>query len=362
MIPGGLDRAGHRCARWAGALAGLLMVLGAPVGVRAEAPEPVRILLYHRVGDSRYPSTNVSLEAFRAEMAWLREAGYTVVSTRTLEDHLLGGRVLPPRPVVIQFDDGYRSVLENAWPVLQEFGYPATVFLPTRALDRGYSDFVTWDEVERWAREGMEFGVHGHAHQRLGRAEPGESAGAYARRVRDEFARAVERFRSHGLPVRWVAYPYGEYGPEVVEACRELGFRLGFTQDPGAVPEGADRLLLPRFAVVGTLGDQARFRERLGYGALALADRRPEPGPLASAEVERFGARIVEPARYDRVVNLFVSELGRVEARYDPATGRVEAPGARLRRRVNRVLISVREKATGRFALASWLLVGPGDE
>ncbi len=358
MTPTRLGWAG-RCV---GAVLGLLLALGAPARVRAAASEPVRILLYHRVGDSRYPSTNVSVEAFRDQMAWLRKAGYTVVSTRALEDHLLEGRDLPPRPVVIQFDDGYRSVLENAWPVLQEFGYPATVFLPTLALDRGYSDFVTWDEVESWAREGMEFGVHGHAHQRLGRAEPGESAGEYARRVREEFALAAERFRSHGLPVRWVAYPYGEYGPGVVKACRDLGFRLGFTQDPGAVPEGADRLLLPRFAVVGALGDQERFRERLGYGALALADRWPEPGPLASAGVDRFGARIVDPARYGRVVNLFVSELGRVEARYDPSTGRVEAPGSRLSRRVNRVLISVREKATGRFALASWLLVGPGDE
>ncbi|GAB4254551.1 MULTISPECIES: polysaccharide deacetylase family protein [Deferrisoma] len=324
--------------------------------------EPVRILLYHRVGDGRYPTTNVTVEAFRAQMEWLRDNGFTVVSTRDLEAHLLDGRLLPPKPVVLQFDDGYRSVLETAWPVLREFGYPFTVFLPTRALDDGYSDYLTWEEVEGLAREGVEFGVHGHRHLRLGRPRDGEASEEYRSRVRVEFARSAERFQAHGLEPRWVAYPYGEYGPAVLEACRELGFRLGFTQDPGAVPPGGDPFRIPRFAVVGSLADLGTFQERMTYGALLLRDLEPPPGPLAAADVPRFAGRLVEPERYEPGVNLFVSEAGRLDARYDAATGRFEAPGFRLTRRINRVLVSARERATGRFALASWLLVGPGTE
>ncbi|RMG98763.1 MAG: hypothetical protein D6708_00235 [Candidatus Dadabacteria bacterium] len=342
----------------------LAAVLGlTPAGRAGPSPEePVRVLLYHRVGDPRYPSTNVTVEAFRAQMGWLRDNGFSVVSTRDLEAHLLDGRPLPPKPVVLQFDDGYRSVLERAWPVLREFGYPFAVFLPTRALDDGYADYLTWDEVGSLAREGVEFGVHGHRHLRLGRPRDGEASKDYRSRVREEFARSAERFRAHGLEPRWVAYPYGEYGPAVLEACRQLGFRLGFSQDPGAVPPDGDPLRIPRFAVVGSLAELATFRERMTYGALRLRDLEPPPGPLAASDVPRFAGRLVEPGRYEPGVNLFVSEAGRLDARYDAATGRFEAPGFRLTRRINRVLVSARERATGRFALASWLLVVPGTE
>lgn len=348
----------------AGVLGALAAALGLTAGARAAAvpDEPARIVLYHRVGDARYPTTNVTTEAFRAQMEWLRENGFTVVSTRALEAHLLDGRPLPPKPVVLHFDDGYRSVLEAAWPVLREFGYPFTVFLPTQALTGGYADYITWDEVRDLARRGVEFGVHGHRHLRLGRPREGEAPEGYVSRIRVEFARAAAEFRARGLEARWVAYPYGEYSPSVLKVCRELGFRLGFTQDPGAVPPGGDPFRIPRFAVVGSLADLGTFQERMSYGALVIRDMEPPPGPLGTSEVSRFAGRLAEPERYEAAVNLFVSEAGRLDVRYEAATGLFEAPGLRLRRRINRVLVSARERATGRFALASWLLVGPGTE
>ncbi len=342
--------------RLVAALLGLALALPA-----AALAEPVRILLYHRVGDPRYPSTNVSLEAFRHQMEWLRDRGFTVVSTRDLEAHLLRGVPLPPKPVVIQFDDGYRSVYENAVPVLRDLGYPFCVFIPTRALDRSYQDYMTWEEVKRLARSGVEFGVHGHRHLRLGLPAPGQTPQEYENALRAELTTARERFAARGLDPRWVAYPYGEYNPTVMRVCRDLGFRLGFSQDPGAVPEDVDVFRVPRFAVVGGMADQAVFRERMGYLALGLEDLTPPPGVLASPRVARFGARVIDPGRYEPgSVNLFVSERGRVaEARFDPATGRVEAPGATLTRRLNRVLISLRDRETGRYALGSWLLLLP---
>ncbi len=346
------------CNRFRLVAAGLALALLLPAPALAD---PVRILLYHRVGDPRYPSTNVSLEAFRTQMAWLRDEGFSVVSTRDLEAHLLRGTPLPPKPVVIQFDDGYRSVYENAVPVLRDLGYPFCVFIPTRALDRSYRDYMTWEEVERLAASGVEFGVHGHRHLRLGLPAPGQTPQQYERALREELSRARDRFSARGLDPGWVAYPYGEYNPTVLRVCRDLGFRLGFSQDPGAVPENVDVLRIPRFAVVGGMADQAVFRERMGYMALELEDMTPPPGILASPRVPRFGARVTDPGRYvPGSVNLFVSERGRVaEARFDPATGRVEAPGATLTRRLNRVLISLRDRESGRYALGSWLLLLP---
>ena len=296
-------------------------------------------------------------------MEWLRRNGYTVIPTRRLESFLLDGEPLPPKPVVIHFDDGYRSVYENALPVLREFGYPCTIFLPTRALDRRYGDFLTWKEVKELAREGVEFGVHGHAHARTGTPEPGETLLDYASRVRSEFQKALDRFRAHGLPPRWVAYPYGEYNDTILEVCRELGFRLGFSQDPGAVDARGDPLRIHRFAVVGSVADESVFRERMEYGALHLLDPVPRPGLLSGPRVAGFSVRVADPERYEPgSVNLFVSERGRLPARFDPQTGRIEAPGVKLSRRLNRVLVSLRDRKTRRYALSSWLILLPGGE
>ncbi|GAB4256605.1 MAG: hypothetical protein Kow0092_02780 [Deferrisomatales bacterium] len=341
-----------------------LAILVAAVGVGAgpvlagPASGSVRVLLYHRVGDSRYPSTNVSVEAFRAQMRWLGESGYSVVSTEALARHLLEGAPLPDRAVVIQFDDGYRSVYAHAFPILRELGYPFCVFLPTEALDRGYNDYMTWDMARAMVDGGGELGAHGHRHLRLGRLA-GEEGRA---RIREELGEGARRLRAQGVPPRWVAYPYGEYSPAVLEEARRLGFSLGFTQDPGAVPPGADPLALPRFAVVGDLGDLATFRERVGYCPLPLEDRVPPPGPLATDAPEGFAARIADPRRYaPGTQNLFVSELGRLPAAFDPATGWVRAPfGGRLTRRLNRVLLSVRDRESGAYCLGSWaILLGP---
>ena len=99
----------------------VLCTLGCATAVLA-APE-LRILLYHRVGDDRYPTTNVPIDGFRQQMQYLADEGYTVVFTREVETFLLEGKALPDKAVAIQFDDGFRTVYDNAFPILKEFNY-----------------------------------------------------------------------------------------------------------------------------------------------------------------------------------------------------------------------------------------------
>ena len=84
------------------------LVLLASLGAAASAwgAQQVHILLYHRVGDARHPSTNVALDAFIQQMKHLAEGGFEVVTTGALESFLREGKPLPERAVVIQFDDG----------------------------------------------------------------------------------------------------------------------------------------------------------------------------------------------------------------------------------------------------------------
>ncbi len=314
-----------------------------------------RVLLYHRVADARYPSTNVSREAFRAQLEWLGDNGFSVVSTADMEGALLGRRPLPDKAVVIHFDDGYRSVFDEAFPVLREFGVPFTVFLPAEAIDKDYPDFVTWEMVAEMARHGGAFGVHGVRHLRL---EPGEAREG-ASRSEEEFRGGAERLLARGIEPRWLAYPYGEYTERTMQEAERAGFSLAFSQDPGSIGARSPRFRLPRFAVVGSVGDMATFRERMAYRPLTLEAQEPPFGFLSTGRPGVFRAKVADPGRYEAgSASVFVSELGKLPARFDASSGVVSAQGGQpLRRRFNRVLVSLREKAGGAYAVGSWVLL-----
>src|SRR6266545_5158338 len=90
----------------------------------------LRVLMYHKVNDRPGNVVTVSPTLFTEQMAQLRELEYTVVDLHQVIAHYREGGPLPPRPVLITFDDGYRDTLENALPVLRDHAYPAVMFVP----------------------------------------------------------------------------------------------------------------------------------------------------------------------------------------------------------------------------------------
>jgi peptidoglycan/xylan/chitin deacetylase (PgdA/CDA1 family) len=126
---------------------GLLDRFGSP------APSRVHVLMYHRVARTADdPSLCPELisatpEDFAAQMKWLREH-HAVVSLDELVDAVRGVRRLPPRAVMITFDDAYADFAENAWPVLESLGLPAALFVPT-AFPSDRSAEFWWDRLYR---------------------------------------------------------------------------------------------------------------------------------------------------------------------------------------------------------------------
>lgn len=323
------------------------------------ASADVRILLYHRVGDSRYPTTNVSVEAFREQMQYLRDQGFSVVGTAKLEEYLLKGAKLPEKTAVIHFDDALRTVYTNAFPILKEYGYPFTTFVTTEPLENGYRDYLTWPMLAEMAKSGGEVGVHGHSHQYMSGRGKGETEAEFAARIERELSLPKKILAERGFRSDWLAYTFGDYGPDLVAATKGAGYTLGFIQDPGAVDGMSDPFLLNRYAVVGSVADVKLFKERMGYSALALADRAPNYGRSAMSAPVVYSARILHPERYvANTANIFVSDLGRLEAKFDPATGVVRATGGKIPgNKINRVIVTIREKATGRYAMGSWAIL-----
>ena len=229
----------------------------------AKTESGLRILLYHAVEEldpADRLSLRVSPEAFRVQMALLREAGYQVVPLRSPLDGADGNGTAR---VVITFDDGYASQLAAA-DVLEEFGYPATFFVAPRFLDgnaagRDYWErwgYMDWGQLRSLADRGFEVGAHSASHpERLTQCSSVE--------VEQEIAGAKRLLEQRlGGPVESFSYPHGAYNAAVERSVQEAGYRLACTSVAGINRDPWRWFALRRTEIAGTDG-LMEFQQKL---------------------------------------------------------------------------------------------------
>ncbi|MGW4206244.1 polysaccharide deacetylase family protein [Streptomyces sp. NPDC004726] len=194
--------------------------------------QPVPVLMYHAVAHSPARETlglSVTPEAFADQMEMLGERGFTPITTTELGEcwRSGGSRPLPPRPVLITFDDGYEGVHRHALPVLVKHGFAATLFVSTGWL-RGEHDeggaidtMLDWDQVRELAAGGTEIGGHTHSHPQMDQLDD-ERLRYETVRCRDIIADEV------GVTPLSFAYPYGYSSRRVRTTVRAAGFTQSF--------------------------------------------------------------------------------------------------------------------------------------
>ena len=249
-----------------------------PDGAAARAAPHAVVLMYHRFGEGRYPSTSIRLSQFEAHLRALRDGGYTVLPLRHIVEALRAGTPLPPRSVGLSVDDAYASVYREAWPRLRAAGYPFTLFVSTDALDQGYGDMLTWDELREMVRGGgVDVGNHTASHPHLA-----DHDRAFAAR---ELERAQRRLSEElgAAPVLF-AYPYGEHGAAARAAVVAREFLGAFGQQSGAIGPDTALTNLPRFALNESYGEPARFAVAAGALPLPVRDVAPPDGLLAPGD------------------------------------------------------------------------------
>jgi peptidoglycan/xylan/chitin deacetylase (PgdA/CDA1 family) len=209
---------------------------------------PVPVLMYHSIGGT--DRLAVRPEVFAEQMAYLAENGFTPLP--------FGSRARPAgRPVVITFDDGYADFHEHALPVLDRFGFTATVFVTTgwlhdagpHAAGRPLGRMLTWRQVEEVAAAGVEIGAHGHSHAQLDQLGTEE--------LRDELrlSRALLQDRL-GRSVHTMAYPYGYSSARVRREVRAGGYAAACAVANAVMAGRHDPLAVPRLTVrAGTTSD-----------------------------------------------------------------------------------------------------------
>jgi len=225
----------------------------------------LRILFYHRVSDEEDPLA-VTPRRFRRQMELIAAEGYDVVDLGAAAA-LLDAGLTPRRTVVLNFDDGYRDVAENALPVLEELGFPATVFLPTGAIDgtaklswyETQPPLLGWDEIGELDRRGtLRFEAHTLTHPNL--LALGDDA------ARIEIAGSKSALEAMlGRTVDAFCYPAGLFGWRDRGLVADAGFRTAVSCEPGVNLPGGDLLALRRRQIDARDG-MLDFRAKLGGG------------------------------------------------------------------------------------------------
>jgi peptidoglycan/xylan/chitin deacetylase (PgdA/CDA1 family) len=208
----------------------------------------VPVLMYHVVAkppaSAPYPELYVRPEDFAAQVQWLDDSDFTAVTLRALWEHWFHGAPLPRKPVVVTFDDGYRSVVSAALPALAARSWPAVLNLTFKNV--GLPGGLTQRQVRRLRTAGWELAAHSLTHPDL----TGLGRAALAREVAG--SRSVLR-RTFGVPVDFFCYPSGRYDASVVAAVEDAGY-LGATTTISGLARPEAMYELRRVRVSGSDG------------------------------------------------------------------------------------------------------------
>ncbi|HEX2084772.1 MAG TPA: polysaccharide deacetylase family protein [Solirubrobacteraceae bacterium] len=237
-------------SRAAAAVAAAALVAAGPAApaAGAERDTPVPVLVYHHVArapaTARNPALYVPPRLFARHVAALHRAGYTAVTLGRAWRHWNEGAALPPKPVVLSFDDGYRDQYRNAARTLRARRWPGVLNLWVERL--GAPGGLSRAEVQRMLRDGWEVGAHSMTHADLTTVAPED--------LEQEVAgsRAALRRAFPGEPVDFFCYPYGRFAPAVEAAVRAAGFLGATTTRRGAAEPRDGPYALDRIVVTGS--------------------------------------------------------------------------------------------------------------
>ena len=306
-----------------GLLISLLLQLSVVSISPAEAEDEMRdsatVLMYHRFGESRYPSTNISIEQFEAHLAHLAAGNYTVLKLDDIIVRLRAGELLPDRTVAITIDDAYLSVYTEAWPRLTEAGFPFTLFVASSPIDRELSGYMSWEQIRELQSSGVTIGSQTHTHPHMHRLSDEE--------VRAEISTSNGRFIEElGLRPELFAYPYGEYSQFVIDAVKGAGFRAAFGQNSGIMHSADDQFQLPRFAFNEAYGTIDRLKLAVDGLPLKVRDLTPEDMVLTT-NPPLYGFTVSEEMSPVSQLRCFSNNHGKLDVTMLGMRAEIRAPG-----------------------------------
>lgn len=201
---------------------------------QVEVTDRLPILMYHRVANKGNPGLDpyrVTPEQFDMQMRYLADNGYHGITLDAWQRSTDRCRGVPGRAVLITFDDGYVDFREHAWPILQKYGFPATVFVVPGLVGKDAewdsrfgppAPLMNWDQIRELVAEGVQIGSHTMTHPLLTTLSHDEVAS-------EALMSKTEIEQQIGHAVDTIAYPYGDHSEIVERIFEDNGYAVGVT-------------------------------------------------------------------------------------------------------------------------------------
>ncbi len=306
--------------------------------VQANKDARVIVLCYHRFEDRPKDSLAIKPSEFEQQLAMLKANNIAVIGMQDFLAWRRNEKTIPPRAAVITIDDGYLSGYKVAWPILQKFGYPFTMFVYTNYIKGGPNaggQSMSWEQLAEMRDAGVDIQSHtvSHSDLRMKKAHPTD----YEKWLDSELGDSKRIIENQlGIQVAALAYPYGLHNEEVRGAGLRAGYEALFTVYGQTLAWDVPQETIGRYAIESTHPQIFASAIKFQGAPLAVASGdAPVAAQLASASMitePQSGATITDPHPLVRAnlatmgelepasVEMWISSFGLVPAQYDPAT------------------------------------------
>jgi peptidoglycan/xylan/chitin deacetylase (PgdA/CDA1 family) len=277
------------------------------------------------------------MEDFKWQMQYLKDNGFNPISMKQLMDYWFQGKPLPLKPVLISFDDGFRTIYRDAFSTVKEFKYPTVLFLYTQfieneeaALKRAQTkkakkravkkavEALSVADIQEMQKEGMDVQSHTANHLQLGLEQEKRPLEDFKQLVEDEFGEPVTYIESNfGHKPTALAYPYGVYDPLILKKAKDAGYVLAFTVNPGPNDRTVPPLKLRRNLILYPIS-HASFEKIFADKVLHLERAYPGDGQVIKEDKPTVTALIKDEVEPKSIKLLLGNQ--KLTPQYDPVT------------------------------------------
>jgi peptidoglycan/xylan/chitin deacetylase (PgdA/CDA1 family) len=322
----------------------------------------VIVLLYHQFKAAGVPipakfQWTLNQDVFESEMKYIHDNGYHVVPLSDVLLFIKHKITLPPGSVAITIDDGYKSAIVYAAPIMKKYGYPWTFFIYPAFITTGEGPgAASWNDLLELQKEGVDIESHSMTHPQLTK-KGNKTPEQYDAWLTNETAGAKALLEQKmGKTITCFAYPYGDYNKQVEAKAIAAGYEAILTVADNPVHSTTSLHSIGRYTI--TQGVVKNFPAYLRQSALSLIKADPEPGatvsdprPVITAVLAPMGADKIEP----QSIETSVRDFGVVRHDFDPQTNTLRLYLPRdLIQQVVLVNIRAKDAATGQIMVANW--------
>jgi peptidoglycan/xylan/chitin deacetylase (PgdA/CDA1 family) len=319
----------------------------APVTTKPAIDQNAQVVVfgYHRfVNNVRRPDTEITPQAFEAQMQELKNKNISVIPMQDFLAWRRGEKAIPSKSAILTLDDGWKSQHEVAWPILKKFNYPVTLFIYTEGIRPGHfsgGESMSWEQLAEMRDAGIDIQGHTATHSDLRKpydkvAKKKLSPPEYEQWLENEIAGSKQMIEQKlGVKVNCFAVPYGFYNEHIKDVAMKAGFEALFTVYGQPITMRTPLNSVGRYLMeankpktfadaVSAIATTASGPSVAEVSASSLQTQPADgetiknPLPLIKANIASLGT--IDPGT---VPEMRVSGLGKVDSSFEPKTSMV---------------------------------------